>query len=37
MSLNKAFVSSQTLCVTLVIMFTNGEFILGQGRGDLLM
>lgn len=36
MSLNRAFVSSQTLCVTLVITLTNEEFIPGQGREDLL-
>lgn len=30
MSLNRAFVSSQTRCVTLVITFTNEEFIPGR-------
>lgn len=36
MLLNKAFVSSQTLCVSLVITVTNEEFILERGREDPL-
>jgi len=34
MPLNRASVSSPTLCVTLVIAFTNEEFIAGEGRAD---
>lgn len=37
MPLNKAFCAiSDPKCVTLVITFTNEEFIPGQGREDLL-